>query len=338
MADKKSWKEALLRSSLPLEHVVAEALTNGGVDVSGPFSYLRPNEHNVPTEFSVDIAAAAFVKTPENEFGADLQLLVECKYTTRDASWVFTPLYESARSWIGDPFSVWQSACTQQLDAAPVSALASDFPLCGRGVSLQAKDANAAPESKSTLIDRGLAQLRYAAPHFLAHALRIQHVTFEGHGLPTFVGHILVTTASLFVLRPGLALERFLAADELDEVAERVPYLVAFQEPGPQLTQYASRAASQFLGSERAWAERLDAVARYALTHPDQRIVTGTRPSLDRDFANVTRHIVIVSFEQLPAFIDRIAQACREAAITSHSFGSFVITPTAGYGDEVNVE
>jgi hypothetical protein len=338
MADKKSWKEALLRSSLPLEHVVAEALINAGVDASGPFSYLRPNEHNVPTEFSVDIAAASFIKTPQNDFGADLQLLIECKYTTRDASWVFTPLSDSARSWIGEPFSVWQSACTQQLDAAPVVALARDFPLCGRGVSLQAKDSNVAAESKSTLIDRGIAQLRYAAPHFLAHALRVQHVTFEGHGLPTFVGHILVTTAPLFVLRPGLALESFLRADDLEEVAERVPHLVAFQEPGPHLIQYASRAASHFLSSERGWAERLDAVGRYALIHPDERIVTGTRPSIDRDFANVTRHIVIVSFEQLTALIDRLAQACREAAKSARLFGSFVVTPTPGYGDEVKVE
>lgn len=48
----KKWKDALLRSSLPLEHIIAQKLSKIGIYVSGEYTYLRPNEDGINTEFS----------------------------------------------------------------------------------------------------------------------------------------------------------------------------------------------------------------------------------------------------------------------------------------------
>ncbi|HEX8904068.1 MAG TPA: hypothetical protein VF771_04460, partial [Longimicrobiaceae bacterium] len=74
----KKWKAALLKTSLPLEVVVSEKLSHLHFDVWGEHAYVRANEQNVPTEFSVDISAVGDLDN-ETCWGT-LRLLAECKY------------------------------------------------------------------------------------------------------------------------------------------------------------------------------------------------------------------------------------------------------------------
>lgn len=53
----KKWKDALLKTSLPLEYLVAEQLSDLRFGIHGEYHYLRPNEQGIPTEFSIDIWA-----------------------------------------------------------------------------------------------------------------------------------------------------------------------------------------------------------------------------------------------------------------------------------------
>jgi hypothetical protein len=55
------WKDHLLKSSLPLEHVVRRELAELGMGAMHTFTYVRRNEHGNRTEFSVDIHATTWL-------------------------------------------------------------------------------------------------------------------------------------------------------------------------------------------------------------------------------------------------------------------------------------
>jgi hypothetical protein len=46
------WKDALLKTSLPLEHLVAEKLGKQKFDIWGEFSFVRENEHGLETIYT----------------------------------------------------------------------------------------------------------------------------------------------------------------------------------------------------------------------------------------------------------------------------------------------
>lgn len=80
MSDKgNKWKDALLKTSLPLEYLVADKLSKHGFLVVGEFSYSRSNEQGIDTEFSIDLLANKFLEKRKDDAWANLSLLVECK-------------------------------------------------------------------------------------------------------------------------------------------------------------------------------------------------------------------------------------------------------------------
>ena len=78
----KKWKDGLLKSSLPLEQLVAEVLANQKFFVCGEYSYLRTNENGLETEFSVDLEAFDLLPEPGGSWG-ELRLLIECNTITQ---------------------------------------------------------------------------------------------------------------------------------------------------------------------------------------------------------------------------------------------------------------
>ena len=81
MSKDKTWKESLLKSSLPLETIVAEILTQLDLEIEGEFSYLRTNQEGIETEFSIDIVAQKlFDLTNRTKNLGVIDFLVECKY------------------------------------------------------------------------------------------------------------------------------------------------------------------------------------------------------------------------------------------------------------------
>jgi hypothetical protein len=90
MSERGKWKDYLLKSSLPLEHVVRRELAGVGMTGLGAFSYLRPNEHGIITEFSVDVWGSLSIGNERSEWGT-FDALVECKYNYPGVRWVFSP-------------------------------------------------------------------------------------------------------------------------------------------------------------------------------------------------------------------------------------------------------
>src|SRR5229473_4520754 len=90
-SDNSNWKENLLKSSLPLEQLVAEELEKNTFYIAGEYSYTRKNEHEINTEFSIDLLSHKSNLVEKSQFGDILNILIECKYTYPTTKWVFSP-------------------------------------------------------------------------------------------------------------------------------------------------------------------------------------------------------------------------------------------------------
>src|SRR5258708_7141677 len=75
---KRSWKDHLLKSGVPLEYEVAAILDRADMAINADFSFLRRDVVGAK-EFSVDVLARYYGPS-ENDVGFELDMLVECKY------------------------------------------------------------------------------------------------------------------------------------------------------------------------------------------------------------------------------------------------------------------
>jgi hypothetical protein len=243
------WKAALLKTSLPLELLVAEQLKAAGVFVLGEYQYSRVNEEGLPTEFSVDIHAKSLIPPLFKGTWATLSLLIECKYNYPGVQWIFAPNpygnlgYRSV-------VNVFQQFSTRRVVPKAVDKFDADLSYCIKGIELHEDNAN--PNS----ISRGLHQLRYAVVQMLTTLLRDQ--LSAGHDVALnveFVCPVLITTAPLYVLKSDLPLEAYQEAGSIADLAEEVSALVVKQDPGPDLSRYADDAFAKLL-AEYPWMER----------------------------------------------------------------------------------
>jgi len=178
---KKSWKDHLLSSGLPLEHSVIRELKQHGFLSPREFQYERKNEHGVPTLFSVDVEATNILA----ERKIWLDLLIECKYRHDSTLWVFNP---DEYDWgLGIEFYesfIALDALTKprRLDYMHLNKFADSYSLCARGIELIENDVN--PKS----IEHSIAQLAYAVPKKAVSALNYQASTSEPYPGRAFPG------------------------------------------------------------------------------------------------------------------------------------------------------
>jgi hypothetical protein len=227
--NNKKLKDLLLKSSLPLEQLVIEKLTSQRFWVAGVYPYIRPNEQNISTEFSVDLHAYTFIDNRENSStSATLNFLIECKYSYQGTKWIFSPNASSIL--LGLAPEVGFLYCLTHQGKYRLYELTTDFPVCTRGIELTQDGSN--PHNTS----RGLSQLRYGMPNLIFQ----ERESVQDISRPdlSFIGLVLVTTAELYVLKSYQSLETYRAAQSLDEIAYRTQALVVSQEPGPHLLQY----------------------------------------------------------------------------------------------------
>lgn len=231
MSDGK-WKDLLLKSSLPLEHVVASELSALNWIVWGQYPYSRNNESGLSVEFSADLQATKEYSSKTHGV-ATLDILLECKYASPGVKWIFLPYPETAQLFSG-VVKVFDGASNKRVtDRKYLEQFESAVEYCVRGVALHDSgcDENA--------ITRGSSQLRYAMP-------RLAESTFASHAndwhdediAVTFACAVLVTTAPLYCLKPGLVLEDIYAAKSLDELLDPKEAVVLWDSDSPDRSRY----------------------------------------------------------------------------------------------------
>lgn len=228
-----NWKDALLSSGVPLEYSVRRILENLNIPDAREFKYLRPNEHGIETQFSIDLKAT-HINIKTNHW---LEMFVECKYRKDGTSWVFAPDTFSEQS--SSPFSsafvhLDLFSDSGKVNHEVVEKFADNYTACSKGVEIT--DAGNNPKS----IIQAVSQLKYAIVNSFSDALMHQVDHLLGEESPIFsYSPFIVTTADLWRLKEGVAIGDIRAATELGQVATKHDLLFYYEPPDNELQKYA---------------------------------------------------------------------------------------------------
>lgn len=296
------WKTSLLKTGLPLEHLVAEQLSNKGFEIKGEYSYIRKNEQNINTEFSVDLHASKLIKKGKDNYWADLNFLVECKYNYRGVKWIFSP--HSKESYIaGGVLNTFDQLCTRKLNNTKlINALDDDLYYCVKGIELHETDSNAQS------ITRGLYQLKYAVPQLAKSIHQFQMFMMNDEDLYiSFVCPILVATASLYVMKSDLNLNQIEEAEDLEAITEEVDFLLIHQGNKSQLEEYTNDIIFQLHFGSPHITERLDSLAKIQDKH-----LSDSLPKtfyLDSMIKHSAENVLVITYNSFENVIDKIHKA-----------------------------
>lgn len=308
MSGSKSgkWKDALLKTSLPIEQIVAEKVSAKKFYVAGEYRYIRPNEHNIQTEFSADLWAFEVFRR-EEEVGATLNLMFECKYNYPGVSWIFSehPNQEDVDAGV---ISVFQDATGLRLADSPLYRLDDKLRFCVKGIELHQDDAN--PQS----VTRALNQLRFAAAQFAVEQIERQLMARHDSELEAeLLCSIIVTTADLRILKPGIGLGAFQNANDLTDISDEASALIVYQQLGPQLTRYA----------RRLWRDATKKLYRYEERLQDLRaVITSVEPDrwpLPTDFvlqdsvSSAAKRVLVVRLDALDSILNQLRRGVHDS-------------------------
>jgi hypothetical protein len=206
------WKDALLKSGLPLEYEVATFLENNkNCLLKNDHSYLKEDESSTVKEFSYDLNAS-YIKMPY-----DVELMIECKFRSPNTKWYFMPkqyggmeeIHQNSFIHAIDHFHPkwswkWEGYLPFEL-----------APLCSKGIEIY--DCG---EHNNKSIEQAVMQLSYGFAEQITETI-IDHID-EKYGIrfwSIFIP-IIITTAELFRFKTNLTLEAISKADDPMAIAE----------------------------------------------------------------------------------------------------------------------
>lgn len=231
MSDGK-WKDLLLKSSLPLEHVVASELAELDWTVWGQYPYTRNNESGHSIDFSADLRATKEYSS-KTHWIATLDVLLECKYASPGVKWIFLPYPKTAELFAG-VVKVFDAVSNKRITSHKhLEKFESTVDYCVRGVALHENgcDENA--------ITRGSSQLRYAMPRLAESAFASHATDWHDEDIAvTFACAVLVTTAPLYCLKQGLSLDDVYAAKSLEDLLDLKETVVLWNPDSPDRSSY----------------------------------------------------------------------------------------------------
>lgn len=300
----KKWKDALLKTSVPLEYLVADKLSKLKYGIQGEYHYVRPNERGIPTEFSVDIWAVNHLFKKDLGLWANLNYLIECKYCHDGVKWIFAPhtKTDTAHLFEISIIHTLDSICTRQIfNKRPIWNIIKRFPLCFKGVELHLKDAT------ENNIKRGRSQLRYGMPRLAIHLSETQMMHFSDEDLYIeFICPMLITTADLFVLNKGLSLKDFQDTNHIKDIASEVPALILTNPYSHLFSAYVDKIIADFHKKKPSAKERLE-----QLDIQIKKIMGGNESQIkdwfyflfNWDIRETSKRILVLNYNSLEATI-----------------------------------
>lgn len=248
MANKKSWKDHLLSSGLPLEQSVIQILEELGIQGPTEYKYERNNELGIPTVFSVDVYAPQTYHELERQW-LWLNIFCECKYRHDSVRWLFTPYefgrWPRARS--QDVFIILdQLTGPKVVNTEHFSHFVRKYKLCNKGIEILENDAN------NKTIDQCIQQLRYGMINDVVDSLVHQVDKLLGPISPIFILlPIIITTAELWRIRPGTTIQNIREANELDQIGHKLNSLIIFEPPDNLFSQYTLAKLNKSLSDDQ---------------------------------------------------------------------------------------
>lgn len=314
----KKWKDVLLSSGLPLEHLVSKKLSELGIYVSGEYSYLRPNENGIDTEFSVDLWAFNFIEENKGneDFWASINFAIECKYSHQNTKWLFSPYSNDNDTFSDGYIKTFQDLCVKKIDVRQLHAFDENLPYCIKGVELHEKDSN------PYTITKGLNQLKYATVQLSKRFIADQVCSHPDDLEIVFLCSILVTTASLYVFKKGLSLDDFHKANDMLDIADEVDSLVVSQRRSLQLEEYVDRATAKLCSSHTEIEKRLEEIDRVLAGSDFEGYQVSNSFFLKDVMGSASERILVVNFSSLDKVINNILDLVRNSGKTLKKYAA----------------
>ena len=307
------WKDALLKTSLPLEFLVADKLSKLGFDVSEEFVFVRRNEQNIDTEFSVDLGASRPLFRGEYEEWGQISFLIECKYNYPSVKWVFAPHPMQSR-WLTEVITVFDHLSTKRLipdERMPVPYFDTrhlfnePLQVCMKGIELHESDAN------TQSITRGVHQLRWATPNLVCDILKNKMSVIDmGWSNVAFICPILVTTASLHVMKNGLTLINFQDASKLDEITDKVEALMVKQEPSSQMIEHIQKLVDDLHGWYPETKEVFESIAKGKIRA--EFLSSHSRFIVDSFMRTASSRVLVITLDAFEKIITKLCSAIND--------------------------
>jgi hypothetical protein len=315
MGNQKDWKDALLKTSLPLEYLIASKLSNKGCGIQGEFHYLRPNENGVVTEFSVDVWASSPLIKKKGGLWGHVNYLIECKHCHDSVKWVFAPHTKNDVEQLSEKsiVHVLDRLCTRRIfDKTPLWQLGSIYPSCYKGIELQTKDATAQN------IEKGRHQLVYGAFGLAVHLSGVQMNMYHDEDLHIeFLCPILVTTADLYILKRGLRLEDFTKAKSHDDISTPAPALILTNPYSHLFSDYSDSQLSALHNRKiliKSRVEQLEKLVNKITNEEEGPVKIPGYLWFDWDIRDVATRVLVVNYKNFDAVIGKLRQSVVSAS------------------------
>ncbi|QGZ61660.1 Rossmann-fold NAD(P)-binding domain-containing protein [Paraburkholderia acidisoli] len=267
LKEKKSWKNNLLSSSVPMEFEVSKILVKHGFSTSADYSYTRHGAQG-RDDFSVDLHASTYLpyRRP-NEITTEFHLLIECKHRHRNNKWLFFPdpnLGEFSSFTLGHTLRVVDDFAPVMLEDQPSTSFDSKANFCLKGVEIDLNNGTV----HDAEIRRGLAQLQYALPRLLTEAIEWNLGMFQEECYPFLFCPILLTTSEILVAKADTTIASVESADALADLATPAPWVVVHCEQTQDFQRHRQIACDALSGLVESGAtDWVDAVRKEAGVH-----------------------------------------------------------------------
>ncbi|WP_019910332.1 hypothetical protein [Paenibacillus sp. HW567] len=252
MADSKKWKSKLLSSSIPLEFDVAKLLVDQGFIIEADYTYSR-DDKGTYKNFSVDINASAYAPFSEtesegrNEFCANVQLLIECKYRDNNTKWLFLPEINTTdftQMIAGRAIRIIEEFSPVRFeDKKSVHDFECEIEDAYKAIELKLGDS---PSVYDAEIKHGISQLQYAIPGLLRHLIEYNIGEHLNDNRPIIMCPILVTTADLLLINTDVSISKVYEAESLEEMTTKHPFLLFYSDSNPEFQEHWIRTFDDF--------------------------------------------------------------------------------------------
>ncbi len=245
MDASKKWKSRLLSSSIPLEFEAAKVLVDQNMSISYDYSFPRKEGADYK-EFSCDLKGLGFVPlNNDDRVDAIIELLVECKYRDEGKGWVFLPeldLFDFSNQTLGYATRGITSFSKKIVSQKPIYDFEQIFSFSPKGVEVNFNNGDVFDKD----IRHGILQLKYALPYLIRDAILENVYGHIDDAIPRFIVPILVTNADLYLINKEFSIESLKKCNEIEEIAEKVPYLLFYSDIGSDFTEHHKRIFKNF--------------------------------------------------------------------------------------------
>ena len=322
MAESK-WKETILRSGLPLEYELKNYLSEKGCISNYEFSYIRKDDSNGERAFSYDLDSSL---TRDPHF---VKFMIECKYRHPNTKWIFLPseyggpddIYSIDFMHPLDLFCEVQSACLQD-PYYPEFA-----PLCSKGVEIFEKETN------NKTLDQATSQIAYAFADQITESIENQVNKLMVTDTIFYHVPIIITTADLYLLKPGTTISQIKQASSLSDVANEFDSLILQYSPNIELKRHSIDVLYEYFKRETSSIE-----ARANESETIKRklaLYSGNINQLIDIYSNKPRAFVIFNVSKNKESLDRFFLYLKRALFPPEGFLEAILEKRRKTNEEI---